>query len=91
MRQYHLELPKYLKKLKDCKSDNVIKVFEMVSDSGTLVLVTERVGYGNLGQALTKCERLDDNDSIFISKMILSGHIDLLRSDCNWFGTEDDI
>jgi hypothetical protein len=26
-----------------------------------------------------------------MSKMILNGHIDLLRSDCNWFGTDEDI
>ena len=56
-----------------------------------LVFITERVGYGNLGRGLQKCERLDDADSIFMSKMILNGHIDLLRSDCNWFGTEEDI
>ena len=26
-----------------------------------------------------------------MAKMILNAHIDLLRSDCNWFGTEEDI
>lgn len=60
LRQFHLEMPKYLKKLKDCKSDNVIKVYEAVSDNSCLVFVTERVGYGNLGDSLLKCEnRLD--------------------------------
>ncbi len=63
----------------------------MVSDTGTLVFITERVSFGNLGQALIKCERLDDADSLFMSKMILNGHIDLLRSDCNWFGSDEDI
>ena len=37
--------------------------------------------------ALNRCERLDDSDSVFIAKLILNGHIDLLRTDCNWFGT----
>lgn len=84
-------MPKYLKKIKDCKSDNVIKVFETISDTSTLIFVTERVSYGNLNKALQKCERIDDADSIFLAKMILNGHIDLLRSDCNWFGTDEDI
>lgn len=26
-----------------------------------------------------------------MAKMILNGHIDLLRSDLNWFGTDEDI
>ena len=91
MKGYHVELPKYLKKIKDCKSDNVIKVYQMVSDAAMLVFVTERVAYGNLGKALQKCQRLDDNDSLFMAKMILNGHIDLLRGDCNWFGTQEDI
>lgn len=91
LKGYHLELPKYLKKLKDCKSENVIKVIEVASDASTLVFVTEKVSYGNLGRALQKCERLDDADSLFMAKMILNGHTDLLRSDCNWFGTEEDI
>lgn len=69
----------------------MIKVFETVSDPTTVLFITERVGFGNLGKALQKCERLDDTDSIFMAKMILNGHTDLLRSDCNWFGTDEDI
>lgn len=62
-----------------------------MSDTGLLVFITERVSFGNLGKALVKCERLDDGDSLFMAKMILNGHIDLLRSDCNWFGSDEDI
>ena len=88
LKPFHFELPKYLKRIKDCRSENVIKVHECVADNSTLVFITERVTYGNLRDALQRCDRLDDADSIFISKLILNGHIDLLRSDCNWFGTE---
>jgi hypothetical protein len=40
---------------------------------------------------LTVCEHLDENDSIFVARALLNGHVDMLRTDCNWFGTEDDI
>lgn len=38
-----------------------------------------------------RCERLDETDSIYFTKILLNGHIDLLRSDINWFGNEEDI
>lgn len=38
-----------------------------------------------------KCKRFDNDDAVFISKMILNGHIDLLRNGVTWFGTEQDI
>jgi hypothetical protein len=69
----------------------VIKVYETTTENSTLIFVTEKVTYGSLKNALVKCERLDDADSLFLTKNLLNGHIDLLRSDCNWFGTEDDI
>ena len=37
------------------------------------------------------CEHLDENDSSFIGRALLNGHVEMLREDCNWFGTEDDI
>lgn len=48
LKPYNLQLPKYLRKLKDCKSENVIKVYETASDASTLIFITERVSYGNL-------------------------------------------
>jgi len=44
-----------------------------------------------LKKALSSCEHLDENDSVFVGRSLLNGHVDLLRADCNWFGTEDDI
>lgn len=56
-----------------------------------MVIVQEKCEYGTLRKALVKCSRLDDDDSVFISKMLLNGHIDLLRQGVNWFGNENDI
>ena len=75
----------------NCKSENVIRIFEIANESNKLVLVTQNVAYGNLSNALSKCKRLEDSDAISISKMILNGYVDLLRSDCNWVGTTEDI
>lgn len=47
--------------------------------------------YGTLKKALSGCEHLDENDSAFVARAMLNGHVDMLRADCNWFGTEDDI
>jgi hypothetical protein len=91
LQNYNPELPKYLKKMKDTKHENVIKVYEVVADAGNLLFLTEEVTHGTLRNGLKSCERLDDGDSIFMVKAMLTGHIELLRSDCNWFGTEDDI
>jgi hypothetical protein len=40
MNCYAIELLKYLKKLKDVKSDFVIKVFELVADQSTILFIT---------------------------------------------------
>lgn len=55
----HIELPKYLKKLKDVKSDFVIKVFELSIEQSSILLVTEQVTFGTLKKALRTCEHLD--------------------------------
>ena len=54
-------------------------------------MVSEQVTYGTLKKALAVCEHLDENDSIFIARALLNGHVEMLRDDNNWFGTEDDI
>lgn len=87
----HVELPKYLKKLKEVRSEFVIKVFELVSDQSSMLVITEQVTYGTLKRGLSVCEHLDENDSVFIARVLLNGHVDLLREDSNWFGTEEDI
>ena len=87
----HIELPKYLKKLKDVKSDFVIKIFELSIEQSSVLLITEQVTYGTLKKAMAVCEHLDENDSSFIGRALLNGHVEMLREDCNWFGTEDDI
>lgn len=56
-----------------------------------MFIAQEQANICNLGQALAKCRKLDDNDSIFIAKLLLNAHVDLLRSDFHWFGTEEDI
>ena len=83
----HIELPKYLKKLKDAKSDYVIKIFELCIEQACILIVTEQVTYNTLKKALATCEHLDENDSIFVARTLLNGHVDLLRADVNWFGT----
>ena len=55
----HIELPKYLKKLKDVKSDFVIKIFELSIEQSSLLIITEQVTFGTLKKALTGCEHLD--------------------------------
>jgi len=55
----HIELPKYLKKLKEIKSEFVIKIFEVTADQSTLMIITEQVSYGTLKKALQTCEHLD--------------------------------
>lgn len=51
-------------------------------------MITEPVFYGNFKKALEKSKYLDEPDAIFIAKQMLSGHVDTLRSDLNWFGTD---
>jgi len=88
---YAPELPKYLKKLKDCKVENVIKVIEIFEGTNALFLITEPVPYPTLKKAISKYKKLDDLEAIFMSKIILNIHVDMLRANLNWFGTEDDI
>lgn len=88
---YAAELPKYLRKLKDCKVENVIKVIEIFEGANALFLTTEPATYSTLKKAVSKYRKLDDLEAIFISKLILGIHVDMLRAGLNWFGTEDDI
>lgn len=37
---------------------------------------------------MSKCRKLDDFDAVFLSKILLNIHVDLLRAGFNWFGTE---
>ena len=41
--------------------------------------------------AVGKYKKLDDFESVFISRVLLTIHVDLLRAGINWFGTEEDI
>lgn len=59
MKYPHIELPKYLKKLKDIRSDFVIKCFEFATEQSSLLFITEQVTYGTLKKALQQCEHLD--------------------------------
>lgn len=82
------ELPRYLKKLKDCKVENTIKIIELFESVDALFIATERVTFYSLRSALSKCRKLDDYDSLFLCKAILGVHVDMLRAGLNWFGTE---
>ena len=54
-------------------------------------MATELVTYSTLRNALQKYRKLDDADAIFIGKMLLTAHVELMKSGFNWFGTEEDI
>ena len=71
--------------------ENTIKILEIWESSEGLFMATERVTFSTLKTALNKCKKLDDYDAIFLCKVILGVHVDLLRAGFNWFGTEDDI
>ena len=85
------ELAKYLRRIKEVKVDNVIKIFEFFENSQGVFITTEQVTFSNLRFALEKCKKLDDFDAIFLSKVILNAHVDLMRAGLDWFGTEEDI
>ena len=87
----HIELPKYLKKLKEVKSEQVIKIFELSAEQSSLLLITEAVDYCTLKQGLATCHHLDEQDALFVARNLLNGHVECLRMDLHWFGTEDDI
>lgn len=91
MKYPHLELPKYLKKLKEVRSDFIVKIFEVSADQVNLLLITEQITFGSLKKALSVCQRLDENDSIFLARAMLNGHVEILRADSTWFGNEEDI
>jgi hypothetical protein len=55
------------------------------------LIVQEAVPYGTLAAALSKSKRLEDEDALVVTKQLLNGHIDLLRSGVFWSGTEGDI
>jgi hypothetical protein len=65
-----------------------VKIYEISYEVSQrkLILVQESTPYGTLKNALNKCKRLDDDDSVFLAKMMLNGHIDLLRQGVTWFG-----
>ena len=69
----------------------MIKVIEIFEGTNALFLTTEPVTYSTLKKAIAKYKKLDDLEAIFMSKVILSIHVDMLRAGLNWFGTEDDI
>ena len=54
-------------------------------------MATERVAFADLKFALSSCRKLDDFDAVFMSKLILAAHLDMLRAGLSWFGTEQDI
>lgn len=56
-----------------------------------MVIVQENCPYGTLDRILAKCKRFDNDDSVFIAKLLLNGHIDLLRNGVVWYGNEGDI
>lgn len=85
------DLTSYLRRLKELKVDNLIKVYEIFDNPEGLFVATEPVLFSNMKEALRKCKKLDDFDAIFLSKVILGVHVDLLRAGVSWFGTEEDI
>lgn len=87
------ELYSYLQKLKSAASEYVIKIFEIVHEPeiNQLLVVQEPVPYGTLAAAISKPRRLEDEDALTVTKQLLNGHIDLIRSGVYWSGTEADI
>lgn len=81
------DIAKYLKRLKDCKVDNAVKIYELYENAEGIFLATEKVIFSNLKSALQKCKKVDDFDAIFLYKMILTVHMELLRAGFDWFGT----
>ena len=67
--------------MKSNVSDYTIKINELIhnNEKSELLIVQEAVSYGTLKNAFKKCNRLDDDDSITVSKHLLQGHIELLR------------
>jgi hypothetical protein len=59
MKYPHVELGTYLQKLKEVKSENVVKVYDLLVEQQFLAIVTEPVLFGNFKKALEKCKYLD--------------------------------
>lgn len=74
------ELYRYLTKLKETKSEYVIRITDLARSSDRIVAVCEDITCGTLYSALTKCSRLEDNDALLVAKTLLQGRIDLLRN-----------
>jgi hypothetical protein len=68
--------------------ENTIKIIELFETVDALFIATEMVTFSSLKNALARCRKLDDYDSLFLCKAILAVHVDLLRAGLSWFGTE---
>lgn len=79
--------------MKSAASDYIVKFYEIINEpeSSQLLVIQEPAPYGTLASALTKSKRLEDEDALSISKQLLNGHIDMLRTGQCWTGTEADI
>ncbi len=69
----------------------IIKIYAIIVEGGQMAVVQEQVTYGTLDRLLGACKRFDDFDALFITKYLLNGQIDLLRTGVDWFGTINDI
>lgn len=85
------ELLRYLQKLRETKSDYIIKAIDFIGNKDRAVFITEDAPYGTLGNAMSRCRRLEDNDALFVAKSMLNGHIDMLRNGGQWSGGYNDI
>lgn len=36
---------------------------------------------------MEKCKKLDDFETVFMAKVLLNTHVDLMRTGVNWFGS----
>lgn len=73
-------LNNYLSRLKTVKSDQVIKLYEIITEKNYIVVVTEQVIYGTIANGLINCRKLDETDSVFVSKYLLTGYMDIARA-----------
>ena len=87
------ELAQYLQKMKAAASEIIVKLYEIINEPETnqLLVIQEPAPYGTLANALSRTKRLEDEDALNISKQLLNGHIDMLRTGLCWTGTESDI
>lgn len=92
-RRSDADLATYFQRMKSSASDYIIKFYEIINEPETsqLLVIQEHVPYGTLANALSKTKRLEDDDALNITKQLLNGHIDMLRTGMCWTGTEADI